>query len=160
MQKHLIQTRQHHLPRLLDTVNLGRLIGVVVIASMILTEAHTFFRWVYPVIAEQSANKWFFGGEVMFKGGGIITVEWWIKSFCDELYLCLILFIASKMSYHYGNMRVFLILAICSLYQCVDTFLLLYNWKQGDIKYILLLVTSVSSITVLIIPVTGKLRRI
>lgn len=126
------------------------IIGIGLIVIHLLSEAHSVLYLLRPDIANQNANGWFVRAQTFY-----IAVEWWLKMYTDQLLLCMTYFMMAAIAYRY-SVRLFLIIFLYALYHTLDTYLLLFNWKQGFAKYYVLLAFTIAATILLLIPEKKK----
>lgn len=146
----LEKTAATHRPRhlRLPVIKFETKIALWLIFATAITEAHSVLYLLLPDVANGSASNWFMHRTLPF----LLTIEWWVKSFGDQLLWCTTYFLMALIAHKYSH-RLFYIVLIFFAYHFIDSFLLFWNWKQGFVKYYVLLGITISSTVLICLPI-------
>src|SRR5690349_8269565 len=104
------------------------IIGLLLIVSHILTEAHSILNALYHINNVAYDVFW----SAKFKM--LLSLQWIIKMNGDDLLVIIIFFIAAYIARKYSK-RLTLILFVWALYHVVDIFLFWFNYKSDPYTY-------------------------
>lgn len=117
-----------------------RTIGIAIFVAIILTEAHSVFTYLFPVVAEIDVRDWFIKPIPFF-----VPLKWWIKFNTDSIFLCTMLFCFSRIC-RLVNRRLYIVVSIWFFYFVLDYLMFLYHYKLDYPAYYVMLATSIYTI--------------
>lgn len=122
------------------------IIVVLLIASHLLTELHTFIYWIDPSSQFNYCENWFLQPDFKVPK---LNILWYLKMVEDILLIGAILFAAATQAYsrNYNSylewqrysLRIYIIWCIYFAYHCFDLLAFFYNYKTTYWLYILVL---------------------
>lgn len=125
-------------------------IGVALIVSTLITEAHSFFAKVYPKEAWIDTRTWF-----KKPPNFTVTLQWFIKYMADNVQLCTLYLIIFALGFRYDK-RVCWMAAVNFLYFAFDYYMFLYDYKLSYNAYYALLIVNISTCIFILIPENKK----
>lgn len=121
-------------------------IGIALMVSTLITEAHSFFAWLYPKEAWIDTRKWFTKPPDF-----AVSLQWWIKSMGDSIHICTLYLIIFVLGYRYSK-RVCWMAAVNFLYFVIDYNIFFYNYKISYQVYWAMAIFNLVFIILILIP--------
>lgn len=120
--------------------------GIALIVSHLLTEAHSILLWAWPKASTFDVH-WFWSN-IDFK----INILWWVKLTVDHIMQIVLYFIMAKIANQYSK-KLFLIICVYFFYHFIDLLLYFYNYSQTVWVYWSLLACTIGATIILIRPI-------
>lgn len=106
--------------------------SLMLIASAVATEIHSFLAAKFPELTKGEGIKKDLFLSPSFKMD--IDILWYIKMIFDNLFLLVILFVGSLISYHISK-KLFYVFTIFLMYNIIDFFSFCWNFKTTTGMY-------------------------